>query len=83
MEGQTHDLYHGGTAQNADLQLEKIKVEVRAGKAPDFMIHEDGTIRFQNRVCVPNVEELKNKILDEGHNTPYSIHPLETNCIRT
>ena len=42
---------------------------------PGFVIHEDGTIRFHNRVCVPAVESLKKKILDEGHNTPHSVHP--------
>jgi len=39
-----------------------------------FAIHEEGTIRFHNRVCVLAVEELKKKILDEGHKTPHSIH---------
>ena len=44
------------------------------GKAPGFVNHEDGTIRFYNRVCVPIAEELKKKILDEGHDTPHSVH---------
>ena len=44
------------------------------GKVPGFVIYEDGTIRFHNRVCAPTVEEFKKKILDEGHNTPYSVH---------
>jgi len=61
-------------AQNADLQLEKIRAEVLAWKGPDFMMHEDGTLRFQNRVCVLVVEELKKKILDKGHNTPHFVH---------
>jgi len=25
-------------------------------------------------VCIREVEELKKKILDEGHNTPHSMH---------
>ena len=58
-----------------DPQLDKIKMELLARKAPGFMIHEDGTLRFQNRVCVPAIEELKKKILDEGHNTPHSVDP--------
>jgi len=41
------------------------------------VIHKDDIIRFHNRVCVPAAEELKKKILDEGHNTPHSIHPGE------
>jgi len=62
-------------AQAMDPQLERVREEILVGKTPRFVIHEDGTIRFYNRVCVPVVEALKKKILDEGHNTPYSIHP--------
>jgi len=45
------------------------------GKTPEFVIHEDGTIRFHNQVCVLSVEELKKENLDGGHNTPHSVHP--------
>ena len=45
------------------------------GKAPEFIIHEDETIRFHNRVCVPAVEVLRKKILKAGHNMPHSVHP--------
>ena len=45
------------------------------GKAPGFVIHADGTIRFHNRVCVPAVEVLRKKILKAGHNMPHSVHP--------
>jgi len=38
------------------------------------MIHEDWKLRLQNQVCVLAIEELKGKILDEGHNTPHSVH---------
>ena len=44
------------------------------GQVPRFVIHEDSTISFYNRVCALAVEELKKKILDEGHNTPHSVH---------
>ena len=62
-------------AQTTDPQLEQIREEILVRKAPGFVIHEDGTIRFHNRVCVPTLEALKKKILDEGHNTPHSVHP--------
>jgi len=61
-------------AQAMDPQLEQIREEILEGKAPEFVIHEDGTIRFHNQVYVPAVETLKKKILDEGHNTPHSVH---------
>ena len=61
-------------AQAMDPQLERIKEEILVGKVSGFVIHEGGTIRFHNRVCVSTVVELKKKILDEGHNTPHSVH---------
>jgi hypothetical protein len=32
---------------------------------------------YKGRVCVPNVKELKEKILHEAHESAYSIHPGE------
>jgi len=61
-------------AQDMNPQLEQIREEILVGKAPGFVIHADGTIRFHNRVCVPIVEALKKKILKEGHNMPRSVH---------
>ena len=55
--------------------MDRIKTEVLTGKIPGFVIHDDGTLRFQNQVCVPTIEELKRKIPDEGHNIPHSIQP--------
>jgi len=63
-------------------QLEWIREEVLAGKAPGFVIYEDGTIRFYNWVCVPAVEELRKKILDECHNISHSVTLEEINCVR-
>jgi len=62
-------------AQTMDPQLERIRKEILVEKAMGFVIHEDGTIRFQKQVCVPTVAELKKKILDEGYNILHSIHP--------
>jgi len=61
-------------AQATNPQLERIREEILVGKALGFVIHEDGTIRFLNWVCVLAVEALKKKILDKGYNTPHSIH---------
>ena len=63
-------------AQATDPQLERIREEILVGKEPGFVIHEDGTIRLHNQVCVLAVEELKKKILDEGHNSQHLVHPV-------
>ena len=33
---------------------------------------------FQDRLCVPNIEELKNEIMTEAHHSRYTIHPGST-----
>ena len=62
-------------AQEKDSNLHKIRATVEAGTEAKFKIHDDGSLRFENRVCVPNDEELKRKILKEAHNTSYTVHP--------
>ena len=34
-----------------------------------------GILRFSSRIWIPNVEELKNEILKDAHNSEFSIHP--------
>jgi len=65
-----------------DAKLQRIKQNLERGKFPGFVIDEDGTLRFQNRLCVPDHSELKEKILAEAHNTRYSIHPGGTKMYR-
>ena len=35
-------------------------------------------MRYQERLCVPNVDSLRNRILQEPHGSRYSIHPSMT-----
>jgi hypothetical protein len=51
---------------------------IEAGKAPDFTEDEHGTMWFQKRICVPDVDHLREKILQEAHDSAYSIHPGST-----
>ena len=38
----------------------------------------DGVLRYQGRLCVPDVGELRQDILAEAYNSRYSIHPGAT-----
>ena len=38
----------------------------------------DGVLRLQDRICVPNVLELRKMVLKEGHKSNLSIHPGAT-----
>ena len=47
---------------------------VQSGQTSGFEIR-DGVLRRGNRLCVPDVDGLRQRILQEAHNAPYSVHP--------
>ncbi|XP_028079056.1 uncharacterized protein LOC114280841 [Camellia sinensis] len=57
--------------------LKKKYEEQRSTLDPDFTI-SNGTLKFQNRICVPNLPELKKKILVEAHSSRFIVHPGNT-----
>jgi hypothetical protein len=65
-------------AQKGDKELEKIKEDLKEGKAKGFSEDEQGTIWFEKRICVPNDSDLRKLIFQEAHETPYSIHHSNT-----
>ena len=62
-------------AQTGDSSINGIKKKLSLGAAPGFFVDEKGTLWYNNRLCVPNNDELKAKILKEAQDTPLSIHP--------
>ena len=59
-----------------EAQVHDQSLKEKQAKEPDnFIIVEDGSVRFQGRWCVPNIPELKEKILEESHTSQYSVHP--------
>ena len=65
-------------AQKSDQGIAKIKERINKGKAEGFHEDEHGTIWFEHRICVPNDPEIRKLILQEAHDSPYSIHPGNT-----
>lgn len=51
--------------QKIDLGLVDRLVLINQGKGGDFRINKNGVIRFKDKVCVPDVPELKRIILEE------------------
>ncbi|KAL8089701.1 hypothetical protein AgCh_039255 [Apium graveolens] len=43
---------------------------------------DQGILRFSSRIWIPPVTKLKNEILQEAHNSRYSIHPGSTKMYR-
>ncbi|XP_071712923.1 uncharacterized protein [Rutidosis leptorrhynchoides] len=54
---------------------ENIATESLKGLDKQFVIRDDGTHYFTNRICVPKFGELRELVLDEAHKSRYSIHP--------
>ena len=55
--------------QKDDLQLVQLVDKVKKGGKSDFVLSDDGILRFGTRLCVPNDEDLRRELLEA---TPYS-----------
>src|SRR3954463_751465 len=64
--------------QKSDVSFVDKLTLINQGRGGEFRIDENGIMRFGNRVCVPDVAELKKSILEEGHRSGLSIHPGAT-----
>jgi hypothetical protein len=61
--------------QSKDEEVQVIKCNIKEEKSPGFSKDDEGVLWYKGRICVPNVKELKEKILCEAHESAYSIHP--------
>nr|AAQ56521.1 putative integrase [Oryza sativa Japonica Group] len=68
----------GRDTQKNDPDMHGLLKNMKQGKAAGFTEDEHGTLWNGNRVCVPDNRELKQLILQEAHESPYSIHPGST-----
>nr|XP_016484198.1 PREDICTED: uncharacterized protein LOC107804779 [Nicotiana tabacum] len=64
--------------QHEDLELIKLRESIPQQRQPLFELTRDGVLRYQGRLCVPTVRELRVKILSEAHYSRYAVHPRET-----
>ena len=68
--------------QESDPISLELKGAVNNQRVEVFSQGGDGVLRYQGRLCVPNVGELRQHILAEAHNSRYSIHPGSTKMYR-
>jgi hypothetical protein len=61
--------------QLEDENVQEIKHNIKEEKSPGFSEDDEGVLWYKGRICVPNVKELKDRILCEAHESAYSIHP--------
>ncbi|GFZ10843.1 hypothetical protein Acr_22g0002410 [Actinidia rufa] len=67
--------------QLEDPYLWKVYKEMLVNPKSDFTL-QDGALKVQGRLCVPNVPEVKRQVLEEAHNTKFMIHPGGTKMYR-
>jgi hypothetical protein len=71
-------------AQHNDLELQKLINEAKDDKTSRFCVTSNGVLKTKDvRIVVPNDDKLKNEILDEAHQTKYTIHPGNTKMYQT
>jgi hypothetical protein len=61
--------------QQEDEKIQEIKRNIKEEKSPRLSEDDQGLLWYNGMICVPNVKELKHKILREARESTYSIHP--------
>lgn len=61
--------------QYDDPHLLVLKDMVQHDDARNVTIEDDGVLRMQGRICVPNMDGFRELILEEAHSSRYLIHP--------
>jgi hypothetical protein len=64
--------------QIGDAKIQEIRDLITEGRGPEFTEDEQGTVWFQDKICVPEIESLRETIKKEAHDLEYSIHPGST-----
>ncbi|GMI84444.1 hypothetical protein HRI_002113700 [Hibiscus trionum] len=61
--------------QKADQEIQDLisKLDTKSGEG--FRIHTNGLLYFKDRICVPNDKSLKRDLLEEAHQSSFSVHP--------
>jgi hypothetical protein len=64
--------------QLEDVKIQEIKGQIKEEKAPEFSVDEHRTLWHKKRLCVLKVNEIRELILREAHDSTYSIHSGST-----
>ena len=62
-------------AQGEALKAENLKNETLHQLERDFEVRSDGVRYIRDRVWIPKDDRLRSTIMDEAHQTKYSVHP--------
>ena len=54
--------------------LKSLKNRIQTEQLEHFHVDQKGTVTYEGRLCVPNNEKLRNKILSGAHCSKFTIH---------
>ena len=63
------------SSQKDDQKLVAIIDKVKMWVKSDFVLMNDDTLKFKNRLCIPHSRGLMREILKEFHNFRFIVHP--------
>ncbi|KAA3483679.1 reverse transcriptase [Gossypium australe] len=61
--------------QLVDEELSAKLQQVQNEELEDYGINDEGVWCFKGKVCMPKDQELRQRILQESHSSPYAMHP--------
>ena len=64
--------------QHLDFVLMELKNSVLVKMNESFALGDDGILWYQDRLCVPDVDDLRTMIIANTHGSKYSIHQGST-----
>ena len=71
-------MVEGKSKQHLDPLFMELKESILGKLNESFSQGGIGVFRYQGRLCVLDVDNLKKQILEEAHGSLYSIHPSAT-----
>jgi len=69
-------------AQKRDDSLLRIRNEVEQGKVAGFVIGDDDVLKYRNRLCVLDINDLRRELMVEAYRIVYTMHPGSTNMYK-
>ena len=54
--------------------MAELKKSVQTGKFTDFTLDDEGILWISGRLCVPDVDNMREEILEEAHIVAYNVH---------
>ncbi|XP_073066032.1 uncharacterized protein [Primulina eburnea] len=65
-------------SQDRDPTLVKLKQQAKEGKSSDLQTDDKGVVWMKGRLCVPDIQNLRQEVMSEAHKSKFSVHPGST-----